>query len=241
MKLRFMIVLAAYMLLLTSCAIVSTELPESQLPDVQLNQNSTKSETDENLFSEVDSSVAQEVNLFLTGFCEVFYDPNLGFFGDAEGKINFAYMHASIISDSLTFYKDGYTCISAENVDSILERFFGSSVPHETPKDSIYWTFKGGNFIMAANPGKPYPNFSILTGMTRRQDGNFDVTFNIYSDPSLSAGDIISDKTIYSLTDSEAASKYEYAGYGRAVLKEKVYNGQNTYELISYDVYYNLE
>ena len=77
--------------------------------------------------------------------------------------------------------------------------------------------------------------------MTRGQDGNFDVTFNIYSDPSLSEGDVISDKTVFSLTDSEAASKYKYGGYGYAVLKEKVYNGENTYELVLYDVNHNLE
>ena len=241
MKLRFMILLAASMLILTSCALVSTELPENQLSDVQQNQNRAESKTDEDLVLEVDSSVAREVNLFLTNFSEVFYDPTLGFFGEAEEKIQFAYMHASINSPSLTFCKDGYTCISAKNVDSILESFFGSSVPHETPKDSKYWTFKDGNFVLAATAGKPCPNFSILTGMTRRQDGNFDVTFNIYSDPSLSEGNIISDKIVYSLTDSEAASKYKYAGDGRAVLKEKVFNEKNTYELVSYDVYYNLE
>lgn len=259
MKFSITMALALSMILLTSCTNISVTLPGSQVSNVVSKQNdipennkvaepsghqntqqaAAESKTDWNILSEMDSPALREVNIFLSNFSETYYDPSSGSFGDAEGKIQFAYLHALINSYSLTFYENGYMGISATDVNSILKRFFGSTVPRETPRNSQYWTYENGNFIMPAASGESYADFSIATKMIKRPDGNFDVTFNIYADPSAYGGNSIIDKTIYSLTDSEVDAKYKYRGSGNAILKAKVHNGRNTYELVSYTVEYN--
>lgn len=255
MKHKLVVFLLIAILLCTSCTRISNHVFENQKMEIEkpkiegetfeekIEQAEKKepqkeSSADGNLLSEKDSAQVREINLFLSNFSETFYDPDSEFFGEEEGKIYFAYLHALINSESLIFGKDEYFGIKAEDVDRILIRFFGSSVPHETPKNSRYWIYEDGAFFMPAASGESYGDFSIATEMTQRKDGNFDVSFNIYHDPTVFGGDVISDQSVYSLSASEAEKKHDYIGSGKAVLKEKTYNGENTYELVSYEVNY---
>lgn len=192
---------------------------------------------DKNVLLDMSPEQRREVNIFLSNFSEAFYEPNQGYYSEAEAKISFAYIHSLINGYNTTFYEDNYMGISAKDVDNVLVRFFGSSVSHQTPPNSVCWIYKDGKFLMPAASGESYPYFSIATEMKKRPDGDFDVKFNIYSDPSITGGDMITDKTVYSLSNQDAASRYEQKGHGNAVLKSKVYNGSDTYEVVSYESY----
>ena len=179
----------------------------------------------------------REINIFLSNFSEAFYDPDDSYYTNPdEQKISFAYIHAKLNSPKKILWEGSYYGISAENVDAILYRFFGETVPHKTPSGSKWWKYQNGKFLMPAADGESYPDFSIATNMLVNADGTYTVAFNVYSDDSVTGGDRLTDKTVYSLTDAEAAKKYTLTGYGTAVVKAKVYNGANTYELVSYEV-----
>ncbi len=193
----------------------------------------------ENQLKTMTAEQRREVNLFLSNFSEAYYNPNGGYYGEEEAKISFAHIHAGINLGDVTLFDGEYMGISADKVDEILTRFFGSSVPHRTPENGKYWFYDDGKFMMPAASGESYADFSIATEMRARADGNFDVSFNIYADPTVTGGDIISDKSVYSLTDAEAAAKYHFQGSGTAVLKPKTHNGSDTYELVSYSPVYS--
>ena len=122
--------------------------------------------------------------------------------------------------------------LSASAVDYILNRFFGYTVPHKTPINSNEWKYRNGEFIARAASGGPEPDFTIATKMIKCSDGNYEVKFNVYHDGIGRAVDI------YALSVSEVESWCEHVGYGTAILRNKVFNGKNTYELVSYDVDY---
>ena len=87
-----------------------------------------------------------------------------------------------------------------------------------------------------AADGESYPCFSISTSMIPNGNGTYTVDFTIFSDPSVTGGDIITNKSVYSLSPESAARQYDYYSSGTAVIKPKMHNGSNTYELVSYSV-----
>lgn len=243
MKSKISVLLVVMLICLTACININITVPEKNVAENYIEEAPVKEDIEKekpasdnvNIISQLSDSERREVNIFLSNFSEAYYEPG-NYYGEVESKISFAYIHASINYDNMTFYDDGYMGLSAANVDSILTRFFGSSVPHKTPENNKYWFYKNGNFLVPAASGESYSHFSIATSMIKRQDGNFDVQFNVYSDPSVLGGDIISDKTVYYLKDSEASAKYDFVQSGVAVLKPKMLNGKNTYEVVSYSV-----
>ncbi len=181
----------------------------------------------------------KELNLFLSNFSEAYYDPNDAYYTNPdEQKIMFAYLHSLINYNGSIIYENGYYGIYASDVDKILNRFFGTTVPRQTPYNSKVWKYKNGKFLIPAADGESYGAFSLATGMYPNGDGTYRVTFNVYYDTDVMGGDIITDKTLYSLTPQTVYRRCSYEGNGVAIVKPKVYNGKNTYEIVSYSVNY---
>ncbi len=174
------------------------------------------------------------LNIFLSNFSEAYYLKGSDPISGDEGKIDFAYTHLMINAPS----RITGGAISAAEVDEVLEKYFGESIPHKTPADSRMWEYKDGKFVAFIPGGDSYGDFSIATSMKTMKDGNFTVSFNIYQLPDVSGGDIVTDTAAYSLSDAEAAAKYEKQADGTAILKAKEYKGKQTYELVSYEVNY---
>ncbi|MBQ4528661.1 MAG: hypothetical protein II998_11395 [Clostridia bacterium] len=186
----------------------------------------------------------REVNIFLSNFSEAFYDPNNDYYTSfEEQKLSFAEIHLSLNSWNEVSYdysnNYGYVVISAESVDRVLNRFFGSTIPHETPANSELWFYNNGKFYRPASSGESYTRFTIANSMYVNENGTYKVNFDIYYDSSLGGGAVLDDKTVYSLTPSQASLKYDYIGSGTAIVKPKVYNNSNTYELVDYNVVYD--
>ncbi len=248
MKKRFLALLFVFVLMMSACT--RTVIIDKGASDKENQNNETqereeapqKSEEtplpvqseEENLLPEMSSGEKREVNIFLSNFSEAGYDPTSGYFSQDEALINFAFTHVYINSSSKVVAEDGYMGISASDTDAVLKRFFGKTVPHKTPAGSKIWIFRNNSFVIPVATGDSYGSFSIATKIRLRQDGNYEVDFNVYNDPEIVGGDKITDKTIYSLSDSQAAAKYDLIGRGIAVLKPKKHNGEETYEIVSY-------
>lgn len=245
MKKRFLALLFIFVLMMSACS--KTFKVDKIEPDNENKQSESQEKThkneevpapvqskEENLLPRMSSEDAREINLFLSNFSEAGYDPTSGYFSRDEALIDFAFTHVYINSSSKVVYEDDYMGISVTDTDTVLKRFFGKTVPHKTPDGNKLWICSNDKFLIIAASGESYGDFSIATKVRLRQEGNYEVDFNVYNDPEIGGGNVITDKTIYSLTDSEAAAKYNLIGRGIAVLKPKTYNGEETYEIVSY-------
>lgn len=186
-----------------------------------------------NLLETMGQGDKTELNKFLSNFCEAFY--GLNHYAEAEERIHFAFTHSRLNRKSSTVkYENDEMGISAEEVDTILNRFFGNSIPHETPAESQYFVYKNGYFMMPAADGETNAYFSIATDMREHADGNYMVKFSTFYDNE-NAFDTL--QSWYSLTYDEVMSNSQYIHEydGEAILKAK--NG--TYEVVSYKVYEN--
>lgn len=251
MKIKVLAVLMVAVFALSGCTglltagkgIIKNEKTEEKTGSIQaegtVEEKEIMNSKVSDLLEGMDRDARREVNIFLSNFSEAYYNPGSGVYAsEAEEKIAFAFTHAKINADSMIFYEGSNMGISATDTDAILYRFFGSTVPHETPSGSREWTYRDGKFLMQAASGESYLYFSIATAMTKRSDGNYDVSFTIHSDSSALGGGVITNKNVYALSEQEAGA-YPIEGEGTAVLKPKQHNGKASYELVSYTISYN--
>ena len=183
------------------------------------------------------SEEKSDVNLFLSNFSEQHYGFAGPYKSPEEEKLNFAITHIRINTpDVLVELPEGGYGIKAEEIDKILYKFFGSTVAH--PVEDSLWKYEDGmyKYTAVAWDSDFYAMFSIATSMFAMSDGTYTVEFNIYAEPQVEQGDTITDKSVYSLSPAKATEKYDYCGYGTAVVREKSYNGKKTYELVDYTV-----
>ena len=201
------------------------------------NQSSTVTQTSEpdtvNLLETMSHGEKTELNQFLSNFSEAYYNDAI-YYSEDEGKISFAFIHSALNRKNTTIkYEGSYEGISAQEVDTILNRFFGKSVPHKTPENNLYITYKDGYFWKMAGDGETYSFFSIATDLREHTDGNFIAKFSVFHDGE-NPHDML--QSWYSLTYDEAENdpRYSHSYDGEAILKKK--NG--TYEVVSYNKYF---
>lgn len=187
-----------------------------------------------NVLDSMTSAQKRELNLFLSNFSEAGYMRE--YLNEIDSKVWFAYIHDTINNNRANITaRDGKNMISANGVDTILNRFFGSSISHGTPGDGSNWTYEGGYYSIPAADGDTYWYFTTAVNIAENGDGTCTADFNVYTtfdnfhDPIPSS--------CYSLTDEEASDLYVYSYSGSAVLRPKNYNGSDTYEVVSYKVY----
>ena len=200
------------------------ETPNYEIPAPPKNNTATNME----ILSTMSSEERREVNIFLSNFSEAYYNPSNGT-GTAAEKISFAFIHALINSNNMIIYDDSMMGISAANVDSLLVRFFGSSVPHANAGE---WIYRNGYFLCTAGWGESYAFFTVANSVVSLGNGTYEVGFYkfYYDTPE----GVVTDKSVYYLSASDALGMYRKVGQGRAVLRSKEYNGKKTYELVSY-------
>ena len=186
-----------------------------------------------NLINTMTQGEKTELNQFLSNFSEAYYNDAI-YYSEDEEKISFAFIHSALNRKNTTIkYEGSYEGISAQEVDTILNRFFGKSVPHKTPENNLYITYKDGYFWKMAGDGETYSFFSIATDLREHTDGNFIAKFSVFHDGE-NPHDML--QSWYSLTIDEAVKnpQYRHSYDGEAILKAK--NG--TYEVVSYKKYF---
>lgn len=173
-----------------------------------------------------------EVNKFLSNFSEAFYECSNN---EAEDKILFAYTHAAInMTPSPIEFTDYGFGIKAETVDQILTRFFGRSVPHETPAGSLYVNYVDGYFITPGGNEESNAYFSVATNMRKYSDNKYIVDFSVFHDDN-NAYTTLDNWYSLSYDDVLLNPQYNHRYDGEAIIRAK----GDTYELVSYKTYYN--
>lgn len=194
-----------------------------------------ESPTKTNLLKDFDSEEMRRINIFLSNFSESKFqaypcsDYEMLIFGYKYAKVN----NREVLGTS------GYEYyISKANMDSILKRFFATtvSVSPGTVLDERNYpvTYRDGAYYYPAADGASVSYCSVATSMVDNGDGTYTVTFNnyahIYPHESMSP--------YYSLTDSQAAARSDIQKYGAGIAVVRDYtrsNGVASYQLISYN------
>ena len=212
-------------------------------------ENTTPADPAVNLIGTMTESEKREINTFISNFSET-HCTEIG-----EGveyndfhMISFAYVHNLINKpDQKIIYNDilGKFGIEEKELDSVLKKYFGKTVPHKTTvcvsqyeiegkivtKEDVY-EYADGIFWIPAASGESYEYFAIVTDMRNNGDGTYDVMFNEYWDEAhLHEG---MQPEWYSYTIEEAATNCVPVDKGTAKVRKKDYNGESTYELISF-------
>ena len=193
------------------------------------------------------------VNIFLSNFSELSFNDFNADNAGREQLIYFGCLHNSrnhtdgaiSISDEeaskyveLDDFVHAFYKVSEDTVDATLDRYFGLGVNHGTavvPTEySWQWQFEyndGYYYFDSGEEGDASKYFSIADTMYDNGDGTYTVNFTTYLSGYSEA---LSD--CYNLTPSQANSnpQIQNKGAGTAVVKPYVYNGTNTYQLISW-------
>ena len=135
-----------------------------------------------------------------------------------------------------------YDKISLDNINAILDRFFGIQITNEQAEAAIFphvfVDYADGCLYYIAADGEAVTDISIVDSVKKREDGNYAVTFHIYSldsDIYWEEG-FIPNGYYYMSTEEADNSKYlTMTRSGTAVLKDYWYEGEATYQIVSYN------
>ena len=175
-----------------------------------------------------------ELNRFLSKFAETFiyeYDENEA--GNGTAMFKFA-LHHSLINlnyEGVVYSEGKYDIgISEETVNKILDAYFGQTLSQDSVDGPIwyengaYWTVNGGEV--------PYAYFNITTNLQKIGDNTYTVSFSKFYDEENSEAK--ANPAWYSYSYEQACDKCTFWQTGTATVRQKIYNGKLTYELISY-------
>ena len=186
----------------------------------------------ENLIDGMSKSERKKINIFLSNFSEAgfwYYDRYE--YVDYYELIKFAYFHNEINTGKVKYTEDEVG-IAGETAAATVKKYLGVTLPLKTTYDGYggVWEYKDGWFWTEPETTGLHVCFSVAYDMVDNGDGTYTVYYDVFSVDD-------ADKTpekCYEYTVSEARKKYSYECSGDAVVKEKTYNGDKTYELISY-------
>ncbi len=197
------------------------------------NESFGKSKIGVDILNDKTSDERYKLNVFMSNFSETLmrsYPTN------DTSLISFAYTHDLINNNDEITYRDNNQGISAARVNETLDKYFGISVPLQST-ETVYgeytfgYEYSDGYFWRPAASGESYSYFSLVTSMIPNSDKTYTVEFETFHagyDEDMTTG------KYYRMSIEQAMNQCEYSYSGTATIKEKNYNGQNTYELVSY-------
>ena len=187
------------------------------------------------------------INIFLSNFSEQHFceDTFEGFYAEgasAERLVDFVIMYKTINNASALAQRknsDGEVYITLDEMNTIADRFFDRTVTISDIQSAGYRTY-GQKIYWVPESGVAYDHMTVADGVWLREDGTYYVEFTIYtaSGQYHSGTGAITNKNVYYLTPSQAASSDDLRTYlhGTAIVRTYNYNGRNTYQIISYNL-----
>ena len=193
-----------------------------------------------------------EINIFLSNFSE----QGFNMYNEVEKVViteDFHVDHANVnqmvqfafdmydinIGNELTFLDGGSSmALTVDQVCGKVNRYFALNL---TPEDVARCGYaKEGNYVKKPYAvGDSHPEFTIVSEMLDQGDGTYLAKFKIFVlEEAATGGNMVSDKSVYAMTEAEAntTAGVSYYGYGKAVVKPYQVNGKDSYQLISYKV-----
>lgn len=244
--------------MLTGCAGSASEkartnkngesVPETQAPEVGEAADSADSAESPDLVRAKTAGAsltlnAEELrlmNIFMSNFSEAHVAPfRAGAIPD-ETLVRFAIKH-NYINDrgAITVLPDGRTAsLVTSEVDDATKKYFGETPEALTSYRGLQGTpdiqYVSGAYQFPVPYGEPLP-FTHIARVDELPDGTLEVTGTIYQPNETYSPDVID---VYGSTIEQLDSLFAYdigvVGEVRATLKRKVWNGNDTYELVAY-------
>ena len=220
----------------TQPAVEETEAPKETeaTPEVEPEIVPEEPQISELNFDAMTDDEKAELNRFLSKFAETFiyeYDENEA--GNGTAMFKFA-LHHSLInlnSEGIVYSEGEYDIgIKEETLNKILDAYFGQTLSQDSVDGPIwyengaYWTVNGGEV--------PYAYFNITTNLQKIGDNTYTVSFSKFYDEENSEAK--ANPSWYSYSYEQACDKSTFWQTGTATVRQKIYNGKLTYELISY-------
>ena len=161
-----------------------------QLVDMRGSASEEKDETEglEGNWAGLTQVIQRRINLFLSNFTEAGFNEMPT---DAYYMVNFAFMHAVINNSGIVNFEREYAYISESDVNSILNQYFGTTIPHsDTPTTYVdplnsYSKIEYSNsryaFRADLGLGGGVDWIAVASDMTPNGDGTYNVEFDVYS------------------------------------------------------------
>ena len=196
----------------------------------------------------LEGELLYRINIFLSNFSEQGVQSfNVATVSD-DYLLHFLEIYCKINHRNQISYIGGEECLSLADANNYMNRFFARSVsPYEGETyllDAWHnFRYSSGYFRFPAADGESYNYFTIVYDMTNNGDGTYTVQFQNYelnleeywNTPGV-------DYSFYWLNNDQVA-QLVWSGRampvegGTAVVRDYVYNGSTTYQILSYEVW----
>ena len=196
----------------------------------------------------LEGELLYRINIFLSNFSEQGMQSFNSSTVSDDYLLRFINLYCKINHHNQISYIGGEECVSLQDANTYLNRFFTRSVsPYEGM--TYYWdswhTFRysGGYFRYPAADGESYNYFTIVYEMTANSDGTYTVKFQNYELDLDEYWDHLGvDYSFYWLNNDQVAqlvwaNRVTPVEGGTAVVRDYVFNGSTTYQILSYEVW----
>ena len=187
------------------------------------------------------------INIFLSNFSEQL-KPSFNSANAADDfLIRFVELYCKLNHYDRIRYLEGEECLSLEDANLYLQRFFDRSVNpvNNTEYMLSAWnsfTYRDGYFRFPAADGEAYNHFTVVYEMTANGDGTYTVQFQNYELDLMEYWDNGVSDAIYHMNNDEVANlvwsgRAKPVQGGTAVVRDYTFNGIPTFQILSYEVW----
>ena len=195
----------------------------------------------------LEGDLLYRINIFLSNFSEQHKASFNSSTAADDFLLRFVELYCKINHHDLIYYENAEECLSLDNMNLYLQRFFGRKVDPVNGASYMLdaWNsfrYSSGAFRFPAADGEAYNRFTVVYEMTSNGDGTYTVQFQNYELDLNEYWDNGIDNSIYHMNNDEVANLVwsgrakPFQG-GTAVVRDYSFNGRPTYQILSYEVW----
>ena len=187
------------------------------------------------------------INIFLSNFSEQMKSSFNSSNAADDFLIRFVELYCKLNHHERIVYLEGDECLSLEDANLYLNRFFARSVNplNNTEYMLSAWNtfvYRDGYFRFPAADGEAYNHFTVAYDMTANGDGTYTVQFQNYELDLMEYWDTGMSDSLYHMNNDEAANlvwngRAKPVQGGTAVVRDYTFNGVPTFQILSYEVW----
>lgn len=195
----------------------------------------------------LDKNTLYRINIFLSNFSEQQIQTFTTATCADDYLLRFVELYLKINENSRISLVAGEECMSLEDANTYMKRFFGRTVsPYEGATYLLdAWNsfrYSGGCFRFPAADGGSFNRFTVVYEMNAKGDGTYTVSFQVFELDITEYWDKGMDNALYWLSNDEVAAlvwsgRVKPVQGGTAVVKDYTFNGKSTYQILSYEVW----